>query len=132
MPAAARSRSARSLTIAAFLPPISAMQGRGQRPPANSRAIDMPTCADPVKVMPATSGWLASASPIVLPGPVTWFSTPSGRPASRKACISSVPLQAVSDAVLNTAVLPVTSAAPTGPPASAKGKLKGAITAHTP
>jgi hypothetical protein len=46
--------------------------------------------------------------------------------------MSSAPLQAVSLATLKTAVLPATSAAPTGPPARAMGKLKGAITAHTP
>ena len=38
----------------------------------------------------------------------------------------------MSVADLNTTVLPVTSAAATGPPASANGKLNGAITTHTP
>jgi hypothetical protein len=58
--------------------------------------------------------------------------TPSGRPASRKASSSNHPDHAVSLATLNTTVLPATSAAPMGPPASANGKLNGAITAHTP
>ena len=42
------------------------------------------------------------------------------------------PDHGVSLALLTTTVLPVTSAAATGPPASAKGKLNGAITAQTP
>jgi hypothetical protein len=31
------------VTIAAFLPPISAMHGRGHRPPAIDRTMPMPT-----------------------------------------------------------------------------------------
>ena len=42
------------------------------------------------------------------------------------------PAQGVSLAPLSTTVLPVTSAAATGPPASANGKLKGVITPQTP
>jgi hypothetical protein len=60
------------------------------------------------------------------------LNTPGGRPASRKASASSLPLQGVAEAGLKTTVLPVTSAAPAGPPASANGKLNGAITSHTP
>ena len=45
---------------------------------------------------------------------------------------SSRPAQGVSVAPLTTTVLPVTSAAATGPPASASGKLNGAITTQTP
>ena len=45
---------------------------------------------------------------------------------------SSLPDHGVSVADLNTTVLPVTSAAATGPPASANGKLNGAITTHAP
>jgi hypothetical protein len=71
MPSAARSRSAFALTIAAFLPPISAMQGRGQRPAPNARTMPIPTSYDPVKVMPATSREAASAAPISSPPPLT-------------------------------------------------------------
>ena len=42
------------------------------------------------------------------------------------------PAQGVSVAPLSTTVLPVTSAAAVGPPASASGKLNGAMTAQTP
>ncbi len=43
MPVAARSRSAWRLTMAAFLPPISAMQGCGQARAAKARTMPMPT-----------------------------------------------------------------------------------------
>ena len=42
------------------------------------------------------------------------------------------PAQGVALAPFRTTVLPVTSAAAVGPPASATGKLKGAMTTHTP
>ena len=60
------------------------------------------------------------------------MNTPGGKPASRRQSASRRPDQGVSLAPLNTTVLPVTSAAATGPPASANGKLNGAITTHTP
>src|SRR5436189_3219502 len=51
--------------------------------------------------------------------------------ASRKQSASKRPDHGVSLAVLSTTVLPVIKAAATGPPASANGKLYGAITTHT-
>ena len=42
------------------------------------------------------------------------------------------PAHGVSVAPFSTTLLPVTSAAATGPPASASGKLKGVITPQTP
>src|SRR5207253_10718254 len=81
MPVAARSRSALRVTIAAFFPPISAMQGRGQAPEAKRRAIDMPTSYEPVNVIPATPGDSTSAAPTVAPLPLTEFTTPAGMPA---------------------------------------------------
>ena len=45
---------------------------------------------------------------------------------------SSRPAQGVSVEPFTTTVLPVTSAAATGPPARASGKLNGAITTHAP
>ena len=54
------------------------------------------------------------------------------KPASRNTSANRRPDQGVSVADLNTTVLPVTSAAATGPPASANGKLNGAITTHAP
>ena len=82
--------------------------------------------------MPSTSLLVISSSPTVLPGPVTKLKTPSGTPASRMHSVNSQPLSGVSDAGLKTTVLPATSAPPLGPPASAKGKLKGEITTQTP
>ena len=118
--------------MAAFLPPISAISGRGRGPAAKRRNSAMPTSCEPVKVAPASAGARISASPTTLPAPLTRLTTPAGRPAAWKTSISSRPLHAVSLAVLKTTVLPATSAAPIGPPASAKGKLNGATTAHTP
>jgi hypothetical protein len=71
MPMAARSRSACLVTMTGFLPPISAMHGRGQRPWAKARTIPIPTSPEPVKVTPATSGCRTSASPTSGPLPVT-------------------------------------------------------------
>jgi hypothetical protein len=45
---------------------------------------------------------------------------------------SSRPAHGVSVPPLTTTVLPVTSAAAAGPPASASGKLNGAMTTQTP
>src|SRR5207247_6206044 len=53
-------------------------------------------------------------------------------PASRKQSASRRPNHGVSLAVLSTTVLPVIKAAATGPPASANGKLYGAMTTQTP
>src|SRR5688572_11008969 len=92
----------------------------------------MPTSNEPVKVTPSTSGLSTSACPTTEPDPVTKLTTPSGRPASRKQSTSKHTIQAVSEAGLITIVLPVTSAAPAGPPVSANGKLNGLITNHTP
>lgn len=78
------------------------------------------TACEPVKVMPATSGCCASARPVVSP-PVTKLITPGGKPASRRHSSSSQPESDVCGEHLTTAVLPVISAGPSGPPASAKG-----------
>jgi hypothetical protein len=53
-------------------------------------------------------------------------------PASVIISASLYPSSGVTDAGLNTTVLPATSAPPEGPAASARGKLNGEITAQTP
>jgi hypothetical protein len=60
-----------AVTIAAFLPPISAIHGRGQAPCASERTRCIPTAELPVNVTPATSECRISASPNETPGPVT-------------------------------------------------------------
>ena len=92
----------------------------------------MPTSNEPVKVAPSNSGLSTSACPMVEPGPVTKFTTPSGKPASRRHSAYRRTIQAVSVAGLMTTVLPAVSAAPVGPPVNAKGKLNGLMTSHTP
>ena len=115
-----------------FLPPISAMQGRGHGPAVICRSNCRPTATEPVNVMPAVAGCVASASPISRPGPDRYWNTPGGKPASRTQSASSRLAHGVS-VEPNTTVLPVTSAAAAaGPPASASGKLNGAITTCAP
>src|SRR5512143_413617 len=92
----------------------------------------MPTSKDPVKVTPSTIGLSTSACPSVRPGPVTKFTTPSGKPASLRQSTSIRTTQGVSVAGLITTVFPATNALPTGPPVKAAGKLKGLTTSHTP
>ena len=71
MPVAARSRSATAVTMQAFLPPISATQGRGKRPAWSERMICMPTSCEPVKVTPAVSGCPINAAPTAVLEPLT-------------------------------------------------------------
>ena len=92
----------------------------------------MPTSYEPVNVIPSTSGLSCSSCPTWLPGPVMKWNAPSGTPPSRSASASLTPMNAPAFDGFRTTVLPVTSAAPTGPPASAIGKLNGLMTAHTP
>src|SRR5512140_3521463 len=92
----------------------------------------MPTSNEPVNVAPSTSLLSTSACPNVDPGPVTKFTTPSGKPASRRHSTYSRTIHAVSVAGLMTTQLPATRAAPVGPPVSASGKLNGLTTSHTP
>ena len=85
-----------------------------------------------MNVAPATRSSPISGSPIAAPLPVTRLKTPGGTPASRSARASRRALHGVALAGFSTTLLPVTSAAPAGPPASASGKLNGAITSHGP
>ncbi len=96
------------------------------------RWIPIPTSEDPVKVIPSTPGWFTNAAPASGPDPVTTWNAPAGTPAAARIRASSSPISAPWFDGFSTTVLPATSAAPTGPAASAIGKLNGLITAHTP
>src|SRR5437762_11809518 len=100
--------------IVAFLPPISAMHGRGERPCASVRYKCVPMSKLPVNVAPATSACEINAWPRLVPGPVTYLNTPGGMPASRSANASNRPLHGVDDAGLETTVSAAPSAAPPG------------------
>jgi len=91
-----------------------------------------PTSYEPVKTMPLMPGFAWISWPTLSPGPITRFTQPSGRPASRSASITLTPLSGEVELGLNTTVLPAISAALIGPPASAIGKLNGLMTANTP
>src|SRR5690606_32250557 len=131
-PVTALSRLAFFETMVGFLPPISTTTGLGNVV-ANSRYTCLkPTSYEPVKVMPSTCGFVTISLPTVRPGPVTKLTTPAGMPASMQYSMSLYAVHGASDEGFSTTVLPVTSAAATGPAASASGKLNGEITAHTP
>ena len=129
-PSAALSRSARSLTIAGFLPPISVSAGRAKAPSCSVRPILRPTCAEPVNAMPSTAE-PTSARPAAGP-PWTRLNTPSGSPPARTTSASSAPVHGASSEGFSTTVLPAISAADAMLTASAIGKLKGEITPKTP
>ena len=46
---------------------------------AQWRAISRPTSTEPVKLIAATPGWLTSASPMILPRPMTRLNTPGAK-----------------------------------------------------
>ena len=80
MPSTARSRSASSRTMIAFLPPSSTWRCLSRS--AAAFATVMPVSREPVNVMTGTSGWRTSAAPASSPKPWTMLTTPSGMPAS--------------------------------------------------
>ncbi len=62
IPSAASSRSARAVTMAGFLPPISTMHGLGNRV-EKRRNSSKPTSNEPVKTIPSIPGFAWSSSP---------------------------------------------------------------------
>ena len=130
MPWAARSRSAVAVTIAGFLPPISAISGRSGGRACSVCAIAWPASAEPVKATPST-GAATSARPAAS-SPWTTLRTPGGRPISAASSASRWVDHGLSSAGLITTVLPQTSAPAAMLTASANGKLNGQITANTP
>jgi hypothetical protein len=126
----AASSSASSQTIIGSLPPSSSVTRL-----ICSAAIAItlrPVSVAPVKPILRTAGCLIRASPTVPPGPVTTFSTPGGRPASRNSLITSMIVNGVVVAGFTTTVFPASSAGPILLPISETGKFHGTIEAHTP
>src|ERR687895_1364312 len=95
-------------------------------------AIAQPTSADPVKVMYATSSWVASASPTTDPEPVTTFSQPAGTPRPCSNSASNSDDNGVCDAGFSTTGQPAAIAGANLWATRLSGKLKGEIAATTP
>src|SRR3989338_1560548 len=104
----AKSRSASSITICAFLPPISNEQRFKSFPQVE--AIHDPTSDEPVNDTKEMSLCCASGAPASLPKPVTTFMTPAGNPASAKISANNKLMSGVSSAGFNTTVFPQISA----------------------
>ena len=85
-----------------------------------------------MKARPPTRGCSRSTRPTSSPSPATRWRTSAGTPASHSARQSAAPENGAWLDGLKTTVLPATRAAPTMPPASASGKLKGETTPKTP
>ena len=90
--------------------------------------------SEPVNVTPATPGCSISAAPSLAAraGDVVETRRAARRPRATRSHQQPRAPGASALAALNTTVLPATSAAPVGPPASANGKLNGAITSPKP
>ena len=69
------------------------------------------TGVEPVKWMPARSGWASTASPMSRPEPSTMLMTPGGSPASSYSCMRKWAEYTAVDAGLNTTVLPISAGA---------------------
>ena len=82
--------------------------------------------------MPSTSRLSTSSAPTLLPGPVSTWKAPPGKPPSRRHSYSFSAVKNPWCEGFSTTAFPATRAPPAGPPASAIGKLKGLMIAHTP
>ena len=89
--------------------------------------ICLPTSVEPVKAILSTRGSRTMAMPILPPGPVTTFSTPSGSPASWQSSWNLSAVSGVCDAGLMTTVLPAASAGASFQDESRKGKFHGTM-----
>jgi hypothetical protein len=92
----------------------------------------LPVDECPVNEMTWTSGLSTRAPPTSAPDPVTTFTVPGGKPASAMSSTRSVAQCGVSEAGLNTTVLPVTSAGIIFQQGIATGKFHGVMTPTTP
>ena len=68
--------SARALTMAGFLPPISTTTGWGKRLLKVRKTELKPISNEPVKSRPSIPGFSCSSAPTVAPGPLTRLKTP--------------------------------------------------------
>ena len=100
----ATDRSASSSTTIGFLPPISSWNLRLCSIEASATRLPVPV--EPVKVMPAMSGWSSIACPTTEPRPITRLSTPFGRPARCRMSTIAQAEPGTRSAGLKTTVLP--------------------------
>ena len=129
-PSIAKSRFASSITIIAFLPPISREHLFILW--AQSVATNLPTSLEPVKETSFISLCNISGSPTSVPVPVTIFKTPFGSPASSKSFTKFTAESGVSEAGLKITVFPVTNAGAIFHDGIAIGKFHGVIAATIP
>jgi hypothetical protein len=93
------------------------------------RHISWKTAVDPVKWMPAKSGWASTGSPTSRPAPGRKFTTPGGSPASSRSCRRCQPERTAVVAGFQSTTLPMMAGA-VGRLAAMAVKLKG-VTAKT-
>src|SRR3989304_10234054 len=129
-PSTAKSILASSITIMAFLPPISKLQCL--KFGAQVSETVLPTAVEPVKETNFTSGCFIRGIPTPAPEPNRILTTPLGIPASSQALIKFKAESGVSAAGLNTTVLPQIKAGISFQDGMAMGKFQGVIKAQTP
>ena len=122
------SRSARAVTMVAFLPPVSAKRLRAGLARKRPSAVAVP----PVRMTALTFGWLTSRPPWVPPGQGTNWSVLRETPARQKHWQRCQATSTVSEAGLKSTVLPAARAAARPPQGMAMGKFHGATTTTTP
>src|SRR3990172_4274046 len=129
-PSTAKSILASSITMMAFLPPISRLQCL--KLGAQVSETVFPTAVEPVKETNFTSGCFIRGIPTPAPEPKMMLTTPLGMPASSQALIKFKAERGVSVAGLNTTVLPQIKAGISFHDGMAMGKFHGVIKAQTP
>ena len=125
-----KSRSASSITIMAFLPPISSEYCFMFF--AQEDAMTAPVSVDPVKETRSTLSCSVMGVPTSVPEPVTRFNTPGGSPACSKILTKLTTDSGVSVAGLMTTVLPQTSAGTSFQDGMAMGKFHGVMAETIP
>ena len=129
-PSSARSRSASSITIWAFLPPISSDSRLCIRPQVSP--INDPVAVEPVKETTGTSGCSTSALPADAPRPCTSWMTSGGRPASSSSSTRRWVVWGTSSDGLMITAFPQSSAGNIFQVGMASGKLNGVMSPATP
>src|SRR5204862_5737796 len=129
-PSTALSISASSITMIAFLPPISSETILFSR--AHCSAIMRPVSVEPVNEISRTSLCPTSVGPMSDPCPLIRFTTPFGTPAFSHALIRFKDERGTSSPDFNTTVLPQTSAGINFHDGIAIGKLKGVMSPQMP
>ena len=128
--ATARSISASSMTARAFFDPISiCMRVMLAIAPA---AILRPVSTDPVKVMASIPALVTSASPILLPAPITKLNSPAGRSVSAMISANATAEAGTRLAGFHIIAFPKARAGAIFHTAVAVGKFQGLTTATTP